>query len=297
MQQNKFSRIFISQGFSDFSDKVPEVLLKTILLPLLCLFTSLPLLGEDCYNCERPQRFSAPVVNPWPIEYVTINKVPFERNNKASFCRRPVEMVDTIVLHHSETPSTTTPEDINRLHLSRGTPEDPWYMIAYSYNINSPYSGASTPKARVTEGRPMELVGAHAGSEAFVPMDESQKKMWDDGLITCGKENQEFKVNPSMIRDGKIKANVTTIGVVVIGNYAPFSRTNPNGYHRNRPRYPTKSTQDLIARLSCQLQKKYPKITNIKWHNYYNATSCPGSIKEYISKIISQTRKYGCDFK
>ena len=271
--------------------------MKNILVPLFSLMISHSVLGQDCPNCLQDQNIFRPVVPQWPIEYVTIHKTQYERNPLASFCKRPIEMVDTIVIHHSETPNTTTPEQINTLHLARGTPEDPWYMIAYSYAINTPYNGATTPKSRVTEARPMELVGAHAGSDAFVTMNEDQKKMWNDGLITCGKENQEFKINPNLIRDGKIKANVTTIGVVVIGNYAPFSKTNPNGYSPKNPRYPTKSTQDLVARLSCQLQKKYPKINNIKWHNYYHPTSCPGTIKEYINKIITLTRKYGCDFK
>ena len=271
--------------------------MKYILLPVFCFMIPLTVLGQDCSNCVKEENFIRPLLPQWPIEYVTIDKAQYERNSQATFCKRPTEMVDTIVLHHSETTNTTTPEQINNLHLARGTPQDPWYMIAYSYNINSPYTGSFIPKTKVTEGRPMELVGAHAGSDAYIPMNEEQKKMWDDGLITCGKENQEFKIDPNLIRDGKIKANVTTIGVVVIGNYAPFSKTNPNGYSPDKPRYPSRSTQDLVARLSCQLQKKYPKINNIKWHNYYHATSCPGTIKEYINKIITLTRKYGCDFK
>src|SRR6478672_13206608 len=121
-------------------------------------------------------------------------------------------------------------------------------MIAYSYVINSPYAGGSAPRARVTEGRPLDIVGAHAGSNVFIPMNADQKKMWDDGKVTCGKENGDFKVDPTMVQDGKIKANITTIGLVVIGNYSPFSKTNPNGYPKKNPRYPTKQTQDMIAR-------------------------------------------------
>lgn len=226
-----------------------------------------------------------------------IKKVEYERNPKATFCKRPVEMVDTIVLHHSETPNTDTPERINQYHLARGTKDDPWYMIAYSYVINSPYSGSSVPAQKVSEGRPMDIVGAHAGSNAFVPMDEDQQKMWDEGQITCGKENGVFKVDPTFVKDGKIKANVTTLGLVINGNYAPFSKTNPNGYNPKNPRYPTQSTQDLIAKTSCQLQKRYPKIKYIKWHNMYNATTCPGNIKNYVPRIIELARKYGCEFQ
>lgn len=204
--------------------------------------------------------------------------------------------MDTIVLHHSETPQTDSPERINEFHLARGTANDPWYMIGYSYTINAPYPGDSQPRMRVTEGRPMNLVGSHAGSNVFLPMDAEQKRIWDEGKITCGKENGEFKVDPTLVKDGKIKANVTTIGLVVIGNYAPFSRTNPNGYSRRNPRYPTRATLDLIARMACQLQKKHPRIKNIKWHNYYRPTSCPGTIQQYIGRIKTLARNYGCEF-
>ena len=252
--------------------------------------------NQDCWYCPPNFNFTQPIVPDWPIEYVDIEKPQYERNSKASYCKRPVEMVDTIVLHHSETPSTDSPERINQYHLVRGTKDDPWYMIAYSYVINSPYSGASTPRARVSEGRPLDIVGAHAGSNVFVPMDPEQQKIWEDKKITCGKDGGDFTFDPSLVKNGRVKANVTTIGLVVNGNYSPFSKTNPNGYSKKNPRYPTQQTQDLIARTSCQLQKKYPRMKYIKWHNYYHATSCPGNIKDYIGRIKELARKYGCEF-
>jgi hypothetical protein len=233
----------------------------------------------------------------WPVEYVTIHKEEYERNSRASFCLRPVEMVDTIVFHHSETPTTTTAQQINDFHLNRGTPEDPWYMIAYSYVVNAPYAGSSTPKMKVTEGRPLEIVGAHAGSNAFIPMDNEQKKLWEEQKVLCGKEGEEAKFDPSFVKDGKIKANVTTLGVVINGNYAPFSRFNPGGYSKRSPRYPTKATQELLGKLSCQLQKKYPRIKYMKWHNYYTPTSCPGTIKNFVAQIRTHAKRYGCEFQ
>jgi hypothetical protein len=205
-------------------------------------------------------------------------------------------MVDTIVIHHSETPVTDSPYKINEYHLSRGTAEDPWLMIAYSFVVNSPYPGIDIPRAAVTEGRPLEIVGAHAGSNVFAPMDENQKKMYDDGKITCG-NGDDFKVDPNMVVDGKIKANVTTIGVVVVGNYAPFSAENPGGFPEDKPLHPSAATVDLLARTACQLQKQYPGVKSIKWHNYYHETTCPGTIAEHISKIIELAGKYGCEFK
>jgi len=269
---------------------------------LTLLFLATPTRAQDF--CPFPPDFSGTFdfvkdlkknVEPDLIE---VSKIDYQRNSKASFCTRPLEMVDTVVIHHSETPSTSTPTYINMLHLNRGTPNDPWYMIAYGYVINSPYAGGSIPKPLVTEGRPMEIVGAHAGSNAFVPMDDEQKKLWDEGKIRCGKEGEEPKVDPALVKDGKIKANVTTIGVVINGNYSPYDkRNNPGGYPKNKPRYPTKATQDMIARLACQVQKKHPKVKNIKWHNYYQSTSCPGTIKNYIGQIKALAKEYGCEFQ
>lgn len=233
----------------------------------------------------------------WPLELIQVNKVNYQRNNRASFCMRPIEMVDTIVFHHSETPTTSTPEEINQMHLNRGTNADPWYMIAYSYVLNAAYPNQTLPIAKLSEGRPLDIVGAHAGSDAFVAMDEEQQRMWNEGRIVCGKAGGEFKVDPKQIKNGKIKANVTTIGLVILGNYAKFSRSNPNGWTNRKPRYPTAQTQEMLARMSCQLQKKYPRMKNLSWHNFYNDTSCPGNIKEYIGQIRNLAKGFGCDFK
>lgn len=233
----------------------------------------------------------------WPLELIEINKLEYQRNGHASYCRRPLEMIDTIVFHHTETPSTTSPQSINELHLNRGTPDDPWLMVAYSFQVSTPYKGASIPLAKVYEGRPLDIVGAHAGSQAFVPMDSEQKRMWEEGQITCGVEGGTFTVDPKQLNNkGHIKANVTTIGVDVIGNYAPFSRYNPGGYRRGAVRNPSGETLDMLARLSCQLQKKYPRVKYLRWHNFYHTTTCPGTIKNYITAIRNLAKGYGCAF-
>jgi hypothetical protein len=231
-------------------------------------------------------------------DLIPIQSVAYPRNNKASFCRRPLEMLDTIVFHHSETPPTQTPLQINQLHLNRGTPQDPWYMVAYSFQVHAPYVGTNAPVPNVFEGRPLDLVGAHAGSKVFVPMDIDQKRLWDEGQILCGKEGEEFKLDPKQLNDiGNIKANVTTLGIVVIGNYAPFGRDNPNGYRPSKVRNPTSQLQDNLARISCQLQKKNPRIKYLRWHNYYHSTTCPGNIKNFVPQIRALAKGYGCEFK
>ena len=239
-------------------------------------------------------------------DLIDVQKISYIRNQKASFCTRPVEMVDTIVIHHSETPSTSTPQDINEFHLNRGTAADPWYMIAYSFVINSPYEGATAPIPLASDGRPFEIVGAHAGSNIFLPMDAVQKDLWARKKILCGKENQILKYDATLVKNKKIKANVTTIGLVVIGNYSPYilenGTINPNGWAAEKRRDPTPDTIDMVARLSCQLQKKYPRIITLAYHDQYHRTSCPGTFhdndikKDNMVKIKQKAKEYGCEF-
>ncbi len=235
-------------------------------------------------------------------ELIEVQKVTYQRNSKASFCSRPPEMVDTIVIHHSETPSTSTAQDINAYHLNRGSAADPWYMIAYSFVINSPYESATLPIPIVTEGRPIEIVGAHAGSNVFVAMDATQTKLWAQKKILCGKENQKPKYDATLVKNKKIKANVTTIGVVINGNYAPYllpnGSINPSGYDASvETRNPTPETIDMVARVSCQLQKQYPRIKTMAYHDQFHRTSCPGNFVTYMDTIKQKAKEYGCDFK
>jgi hypothetical protein len=234
-------------------------------------------------------------------DLIDVQEVSYLRNEKATFCMRPTEMVDTIVIHHSETPSTSSPEDINAYHLNRGSTKDPWYMIAYSFVINSPYDGMDLPMPKASVGRPFEIVGAHAGSNIFVPMDAVQSKLWAEKKILCGNET-EMKFNPTLVKNKKIKANVTTIGIVAIGNYAPYKLSNgsinPSGYDASvETRNPTPDTIDMVARLSCQLQKKYPRIKSLAYHDQYHRTSCPGNFTKYMDTIQQKAKEYGCDFK
>lgn len=267
------------------------------LLVLILLVVSFPSGGQDCENCV-PNLAGSPVVSmpTWPLELIPVTRPTYPRNSRASFCQRPSEMVDTIVLHHTATGSNSSPLEINRTHLNRGSRSDPWYMVAYSYLVGGAYPGQSSPASAVFEGRPLDIVGAHAGTNVFVPMNAEQQRIWNAGQITCGREGGPFTVNPSMVQYGRIKANVTTIGVSVIGNYSPRSVSNPLGYNRRSPRYPSGRTLDSIARLSCQLQKKYPNMKNIKWHSDYNSTECPGTIKNMVGQIKTLAKGFGCDF-
>jgi hypothetical protein len=237
-------------------------------------------------------------------DLIDVQEVSYLRNEKATFCMRPTEMVDTIVIHHSETPPTSTPKEINDYHVDRNRDtKDPWYMIAYSFVINSPYDGMDLPVPKASVGRPFEIVGAHTGSNIFVPMDAVQSKLWAEKKIVCGNKT-EMKFNPALVKNKKIKANVTTIGIVVIGNYAAYDRViNPGGYNASiETRNPSLNTIDMVARLSCQLQKKYPRIKNLTHHSNYHSTSCPGNFykidpkKNNMVKVQQKAKEYGCDF-
>lgn len=265
-------------------------------LLLLLILVSPMALAQDCVNCSAQEIVVEGRRYPWPLELIEIEHVDLPRSSRASFCRRPTEMLDTIVIHHTAGNETRTPQDINRLHMNQGSPSDPWLMAGYTYFVNSSYGGNNNIRPRVTEGRPIDIVGAHAGSDIFMPMNKQQKELWDKGAVTCGREGGRFTVDPSLVRNGQIKANVSTIGVAVIGNYAPFSRRNPSGYSRRHPRYPTTQTLMMLGRLSCQLQRQYPNLKSIKWHSYYHSTECPGTIKNYINQIKTIAGGLGCEF-
>jgi hypothetical protein len=268
----------------------------TILIALNFNFSKI---YADCINCESPKEQSVHRSIDLPDiekELIHIEKINYKKNSDASYCKRPTEMLDTIVLHHSATSTLTTPIEINNHHINRTSNDQAWYMTGYSYLINSPYQGNSTPAPKVSEGRPLDIVGSHAGSFAFLQMDSIQKKIWDDGLIICGTESGPFTKDPTLVKDSKIKANVTTIGVVVIGNYAPFSAYNPGGYDPKSPRLVSEETLDMIARLSCQIQKQLPRVKNLKWHSQFKQTSCPGDLVKQIEKIKTISKDYGCEF-
>ena len=235
------------------------------------------------------------IARPAP-DLVEIRKPYYEKNPKATYCKRPTDMLDTVVIHHSDTPNTYTAERLNEIHLENSTDNDPWYMIGYSYVINAPYAGGSIPVPQIAEGRPIDIVGSHAGSRAFVEMDDVQHKLWSEGKITCGQEGGDFRVDPKLIFEGKIKANVTTLGVVVVGNFAPFSAQNPRGYRRGHEVRPSRETLETAAKLSCQLQKQYPRIKKMGWHSQYNTTSCPGNLKDHINEVKKIAKGYGCEF-
>lgn len=232
------------------------------------------------------------------------NLIPIEverytRNTKATWCRLNPRVFDTIVFHHTQTTSTTTPQQINQLHLNRGTPEDPWLMIGYHFVINSSYGRGPLVTTRVTQGRELSMAGSHAGSTAYTKVSaQTQTALEQDDSVLCGPQDGPLEIPKDKFdAEGLAKANYHTIAVAVIGNYVERSRDNPGGYPMGAPRYPTEDTLDASARLACQLQKQYPRLKKLSYHSFYRATSCPGLIEKRLRDIIARAKGYGCQFK
>jgi hypothetical protein len=270
----------------------------------IALFLCELAVSQDCVNCP-PKPWWLSIFNssnlpdvPVTPPLIEIEKPELERDPKASYCRRNEDVVDTIVLHHSETGPLATVQNINKIHLNRGTAADPWLMIAYHYSVNSPYPGSSSPKTKVSQGRPFDLSGSHAGTNVYKPAPkETIDLMKKNGAMKCGlKEGPLSEADDKFNSVGEVKANYNTVAIVVIGNYARKSSSNPGGFSATNPRYPTKDTISTIAKLSCQIQREHPRVTNIKWHSYYKPTTCPGLIKDRIAQIKLEAEKYGCKF-
>lgn len=276
--------------------------MKKVLL-LLMMATAIPVSAKDCVQCVTAPSwltifnpFSLPNV-PEPEPLIEIRTPTLSRDAGASYCRRNEEVVDTIVFHHTQTSSTSTVQNINTMHLDRGSAADPWLMIGYHYTINSPYSGGTIPTPVVNQGRPFNLAGSHAGTNAYRAADaETRRLMEEDGAIRCGTATGPLAEADDKFRNGLVKANYNTVAIAVIGNYAKRTSENPSGWRPNNPRYPSAGTIEMAGKLACELQRKHPRLKTIKWHSFYNSTDCPGLLKDRIPQIKAVAARFGCTF-
>lgn len=230
---------------------------------------------------------------------IAIRSVDYPRNANADYCLRSMLIADTIVFHHSASLETDTAETINSYHLQRGSEGKPWHMIGYHYTINAPYQdSAGSKRPQVTEARPLEMTGAHAGSDAFgAKVSAEQKALIEKTGITCGKIGEKFEPKKDIFNAlGQTKINNTSVGIVFIGNYSPFDINNPSGYPANNARYPTFSSLEIAGRLICHLQRNNPGLKYITFHGKFRQTACPGLVKERLAIIKNIAEKYGCTF-
>jgi len=267
---------------------------------------------------------------------VTINPMDYKNINYAgSYCERDKMIVDTAVIHHTATSNQFDAQDINDTQVvahendtdANGNP-DPWYMIAYNYAIAADYNSNDIS---IYQGRPDNLKGAHAG--AYINTDQLDpvvQELVKNYQFKCGYntdkdknhiiDKRDYKTEKKYRKDlanGKISANMTTVGVSVIGNYMPdlipngyggFS-SNPSGYPSNGDiRYPTEESLKKVGQLICKLKKEtHPHLRKITDHNFIkikkqiadgdstSGTCCPGTVYYKMNQI----RKYAmeaCNF-
>ena len=278
-------------------------------------------LNSNWANMPRPE--NPPPPPPPEPEFKTIDleikKTDLETNDgvvKTAVCKRDPAMADTIVIHHTAgNPERETIDTINEMHLNNQDNDGSyWYMIAYHYAVTGGY--ADDGISEVYQARPLEYAGAHAGGQTK-GIDPEIKKIVEESTFECGSEKYGFsKTNGKRLIDsnGETNANYTSIGIVVIGNYAPQKgryikvKGNPDkvfritgneaGYPPDQPRYPNENILTNTAQLVCKLQKEYPRLKYIKPHLFINsATECPGLVKERLGHIIEKAKEYGCDFQ
>lgn len=216
----------------------------------------------------------------------------YDRNFNVSYCVRKLDVINKIIIHHTASFPTASPEVINQWHIQSGTR----HMVSYHYLIQGGYASNQNSEAtlpiKIYQGRPLNMVGAHAGSKSYVDPTSEQKKTLKNNPLMCYLNKKKVQDN-SMFKNNKVKTNVTSIGIAIIGNYAPFSQRNPSGGDNM-------VDDDLlteVAKLSCYLQKKYPAINQIQGHQNVAKTQCPGSLENKIDQIKRYANKYGCDFK
>ncbi|MEX1099161.1 MAG: hypothetical protein WEB87_01975, partial [Bacteriovoracaceae bacterium] len=236
---------------------------------------------------------------------------------------------DTVVIHHSATSNELDPQDIHDLQVvshendrdSAGNP-DPWYMIAYNYVVKAPYEDDARDPPQVFEGRPDHIKGAHAGGHVNLDqLDPKVRRLVENSNIQCGwnkdkdSGHQMDTVSENAtdlareeINDGFVSANITSVGVLVTGNFAPDilnGRPNVSGYPANGPvRYPSETTLRTTAKLICKLKNgDYPNLRKITDHNYarikknladgegYFGTCCPGTVYYRLNKLLELTKE------
>lgn len=271
---------------------------------LILALVSLPAFGQDCVHCAALDTFARLLPSPLaaPLRKLMEPLIPIEQpvlrtNPAAKQCYRNESMVDTIVFHHSSSSPAQSIQTINEGHLNRYSPGDPWHMIGYHYTINAPYAGTSGA-IKVSQGRPFNLSGAHVGSDSYASMSTSTRDLLaKNNSVVCGSPGRPYAVPDDRFNaQGQGKGNYTTVGVVIIGNYAQRSASNISGYPVGKPRYPSDATIEAAGKLACELQRRHPRITKMSWHNAWKQTACPGTVKARIEQIKVVARRFGCTF-
>lgn len=263
------------------------------------LFNSIAVMKSQKPQNREPSVVTPPKVD--PLADLIINKVNYKtsKNKNATYCIRDKKALSGITIHHTATPPSWSPQDINKFHLNRSTAGDPWYMIGYHYLVNS-------KSTTVSEARPLDYSGAHAGGYD-APLDSVEYDRIKDLKVTCAHtKKQHKKQRPHPLSDdfnsnGQAKGNVTTVGVALIGNFETKYKSTVSGVTliKNPSKIIKRASPEAIikvAKLACKLQKENPTIKVIRPHSYYHSTNCPGSVIADLNKVSSLASEYGCSF-
>jgi hypothetical protein len=257
---------------------------------------------------------------------INIHEVAYKTNilnENTTYCKRNPELVDTIVLHH--TAFRKGPQSVNDFHLKRGTSEEPWLMVGYNYLVEDDFPSwrdgfkeSDPPKAYTA--RPLDIQGAHAG-ERTEPLTEDQKVFYKDKTISCGNNFKGFKelnVLETLDDAGTLSGNLTTFGIAVLGDFSVSKLEKVAGVIV--PRVVSGNEKDdiisikdeikfdqmikNIAKLSCDIKKKYPNVKRIVPHQYFKDgneqrehTKCPGYLIDHLDRIALEAKKLGCIFE
>ena len=234
-----------------------------------------------------------------PLVPIHILDYKVSSHPKVTFCKREPELMNMIVIHHTQTKSKATPHDINRMHLNKSTDNDPWYMVGYNYLISESFQGASPSTPKVFQGRPPEYQGAHAGGKKF-KLNKDEKEFFKGKTITCGGKT-EFILDKARQESG-LKGNFRSYGVAIIGNYTPVSFeeiagvATPTNLLAGKQQIPSQATIDAIAKLSCDIQNKNKRVKTIVPHSYFKSTDCPGNLLDILVQVKEKANELGCTF-
>lgn len=237
-----------------------------------------------------------------------IYKLNYKVNPKATFCRRDPQMASMIVIHHTGESSEIDPIRINNNHIEASTRGEPWYQISYNYILNDNFQGATASSPKVFEGRAPNIKGAHAGGYTE-PLTREERKRLERFPISCGNEEIGFKpvsLASQLNKRGGVSGNLVSFGVAVSGNFNEVKIPEIGGVavpetintDQLGVSLPSLESIKKVATLSCQLQKKYPRIKRIVPHSYFKVTDCPAAaLALYFEEIKKETEKQGCKFE
>jgi hypothetical protein len=279
------------------------------LIILLLISLSVNTLAQDeCADCDKEQVKVSWVKKFLPFYFENVTKVmdeilplkniDYDQNTSATYCKRSLDYLTTVVIHHTGAPPRKRAEDINSMHLVRGSKSDPWRMVGYNYLVSDRYDQKGESEMFV--GRPLDMVGAHAGTLSYSSRvsDTVKKKMNKQGVM-CGKSEDRLKKQAvPMSSTGEVKTNYSSIGVALMGSYSRLSKSNPGGYVGVK-RYPGNAALLNVAKLICSLQKKHKTLKYIRLHKEVRSdpTGCPGLVEKKIGKIKTYAQALGCVFE